>query len=364
MYTTSDFESTVYASTQPSASQVRGIADFSKVTINEAPRGNLLKVILIFAVALILPTAGRAAPKRVPKAAADTAVGPSCNADLELAKKFAELGDWKDAESQFSAAAKDETCRKQAWSGIETARHHREANVLQTGQIYESEHEWLKAEDLYRSAAADPSTGNATRSIVGDRLRSVLKAQAREKRWSEWSDTVKKVSAAVVFFFGLVLLFATVRSIWKSRQTILIYPFAAPTNELATVLNMQLRYARVTMQDPALSPAGQVPAPLVENLFTFSEEVEPIDDLEIAGSKIPFASLGKLFGRPNVRVTGGFDGVAPIGNAYSIVQTHDASATTFIRREIRVGVPNVQRLDLLDFAYDVMVKASSAYEPI
>jgi hypothetical protein len=138
-----------------------------------------------------------------------------------------------------------------------------------------------------------------------------------------------------------------------------IQPFAAPTDELAKGLDIHLRYARAMMQDPALSPAGQVPASLVENLLTFADETESIEDLEIAGSKVPFASLAKLFGRPRIQVTGGFDGVAPIGNAYSIVKGHDDGAYVFIQHTIRVGEPSEQRRDLLDFAYDVIVKASS-----
>jgi hypothetical protein len=117
------------------------------------------------------------------------------------------------------------------------------------------------------------------------------------------------------------------------------------------------------MNNPAFSSAAQMPPFLIENL-KFSDEVEPIEDLEIAGSKIPFSSLQKLFGRPRVRVTGGFDGVGPVGNAYSIVQTEDSSADAFIRREIRIGEPTKQRLDLLDFAYDVLVRASSAYADV
>ena len=321
-----------------------------------------LALIVMFAAATTIPGADGTANRRVAKPAVEPAVG-TCEAELELAKTFADLGDWQDAETHFTAATKDTGCRQQGLAGIQAARGQQGANLLQTGQIYESEGQWSKAEDLYRAAAADQSTGNTTRKIILDRLRFVLAAQAPQKRWAEWEEKIKDGAGIAVFLLALVLLIATVLSIWKSRRIILIHPFAAPTDELAKGLNIQLRYARVTMNNPAFSPAAQMPPFLVENL-KFSDEVEPIEDLEIAGSKIPFASLGKLFGRPSVRVTGGFDGVGPIGNAYSIVQTHDASANAFIRREIRVGVPNEQRLDLLDFAYDVIVRASSAYAAV
>lgn len=325
-------------------------------------RAQLAKIVMV-AVAINLTTSVVAARQRGPTAAMEQAAG-TCDADLELAKKYAELGDWKEAETRFAAAAKDDRCRQQAFAGIQTARSHQEANLLQVGQIYESEHQWSKAEDLYRVIAADSSLGEATRKVADDHLRSLLQTQVREKKWTErrdWiAESLKDMAAVAAFFLGLLLLIFTIRSILQSRRTILIHPFAAPTDELAKGLNIQLRYARLTMNNPAFSRAAQMPPFLVENL-KFSDEVEPIEDLEIAGSKIPFGSVGKLFGRPSVRVTGGFDGVGPVGNAYSIVQTQDGSADAFIRREIRIGVPTEQRLDLLDFAYDVIVKASSAY---
>ncbi len=300
------------------------------------------------------------------RVAKPTLVG-TCDQELALAKMFADLGDWRDAVTHFAVAAKDGKCQQQGVIGIKTARSNEEAILLNTGQIYESEHQWLKAEDLYRAAASDSSIGDATRNIAGQRLKSVLLAQTREMRWSRLRDSVaewiKDVAAVTVFFLSLVLLFFTAKSVWKRRRVILLHPFDAPTDELAKGLNIQLRYARLTMNNPAFSRAAQMPPFLIENL-KFSDEVEPIEDLEIAGSKIPFSSLEKLFGQPSVRVTGGFDGIEPVGNAYSLVQTHDSSADAFIRRQIRIGVPSEQRLDLLDFAYDVIVNASSAYADV
>jgi hypothetical protein len=261
---------------------------------------------------MLCPTTGRTANHRVEKPTVNKAAAGPCDGELALAKTFADLGDWKNAETHFTSAAKEVECRQQALFGIQAARRHEEDGILRTGQIYESEHEWSKAEDLYRAAAADLAMGDAARKIATDRLRSVLAAQVREKRWPRWRDSVaewvKDGAGVAVFFLALVLLIFTIRSIRKSRRIILIHPFAAPTDELAKGLNIQLKYARVTMNNPALSSAALMPPFLIENL-KFSDEVEPIEDLEIAGSKIPFASLGRLFGRPSVRVTGGFDGV-------------------------------------------------------
>lgn len=285
------------------------------------------------------------------------------NTDLVLAKEFASLGDWKDAEAHFADAAKypNPNSQMEALACLETAHIKLGAALLQAGELFESEHQWSKAEDLYRTAVADPATNRETREVLGERLKASLEAERREDWWAIGSDAVKDAVEATVFVLALILFVATVTSIYKSRKRILIYPFTAPTDELAKGLNNYFRYARSMMQNPALSPAGQVPAVLVEDLLTFDDEIEPIEDLEIAGSKVPLASLSKLFGRPLIRVTGGFDGIEPLGNAYSVVKTHDGSADAFVNHTIQMGVPSVQRRDLVNFAYDVLVKASSAH---
>jgi hypothetical protein len=317
-----------------------------------------LIVILAAAAALQMPAWGDTC------AAVSAVQQPSMttvNADLELARKFAALGDWKDAEAHFAAAAKDPASQREALACIEVARHNEDIGLLQTGQIYESEHQWLKAQDLYRAAAADPSSGNEARKVLDARLAAALQAERRENRWAEWKEWIKNAAEAIVFCLALIILSATVRSILKSRRTILVHPFIAPTDELAKGLNGHLKYAWAMMQNPALSAAGQVPVPLVENALQFADEFEPIEDLEIAGSKVPFASLAKIFGRPSIRVSGGFDAVAPLGTAYSVVTTPDGRADSFVQRTIRVGVPDQQRHDLLDFAYDVIIRVCSAY---
>jgi hypothetical protein len=283
------------------------------------------------------------------------------NTDLLLAKEFASLGDWKDAEAHFANAAKDPNSQKEALACIDMARTKVDAARLRAGQLFESGHQWSKAEELYRTAIADPATSSETREVFGERLKASLETEHREDLWTTGSEWVKDGVETVVFILAVILFLATVGSIYKSRKRILIHPFTAPSDELAKGLNNYFRYARSMMQNPALSPAGQVPAVLVEDLLTFDDEIEPIEDLEIAGSKVPFASLSRLFGRPLIRVTGGFDGVEPLGNAYSVVKTHDGSADAFVNHTIHMGVPSVQRRDLVNFAYDVLVKASSAH---
>jgi hypothetical protein len=283
---------------------------------------------------------------------------------LDLAQEYEQLGDWKDDEAHLAAAAKDPACRLKALTGIRESRTHEADNLLRLGNVYELEHQWSKAEEIYRAAGNDPSLEESTRVAAIGHLNLAVKERLREEEWAksrnsaiEWA---KALAEGVAIVIALLLVIFTTRSIWRNRRIILVQRFDAPREELANTLKILLKYARSTMNNPAFSGASQVPAFLVENMI-FHDEIEPIEDLEIAGSKIPFGSLNKLFGQPSVRVPGGFDGVQPVGTAYSVVQSRSGSDNAFIRRDIRTVEPSEQRVDLLDFAYDVVVKASTAY---
>ena len=157
---------------------------------------------------------------------------------------------------------------------------------------------------------------------------------------------------------AVVLLFAALWEIWKRRQGTVIRDFVAPKDELAKGMALKLKYARATMRNPALSPVGAMPAPLVKNLFLFEDEVPAIEDLDLAGTTVPFAALTKLFGEPRVQVSGGYDGQAPKGLAYAEIRSRQYGLVALRRKEIRVGTPS-ETADTLDFAYDVVVRTSS-----
>jgi len=218
---------------------------------------------------------------------------------------------------------------------------------------------WSKAEDLYRPAAADKSLTEEARKEISQRLALVLEKQRGERRWAAIKDWIERVVGFVVILFAVTLTVATLLSIAKRRRIILIRPFVAPTDEYAKSLNIHLKYAREMMRNPALAPAGNVPPALVTTML-FDDESDPIEDVELAGSKIPFSALAKLFGRPGVQVGGSFDGVAPLGNAFCFIETRGSKADDSVQHAIRLGVPDQQRQDLRDFAYDVIRKAITA----
>jgi tetratricopeptide (TPR) repeat protein len=322
----------------------------------------LWTLVLFLAVAIALAQ-GVTTPRTVKQAAVPAPKKP--NVEIEIAKQYAQLGDWSEAETHFLAAAKDPDSQAEALAGLEDARRkadEAQTAVLAVGKHYEDAEMWSKAEDLYRSAAADKSLTDEARKEIGGRLTLVLEKQHWDRRWAEakdWMDRLTILVGYAVIAFALLLAIATFRSIAGRRRIILIRPFAASTDENAKGVAIQLKYAREMMRNPALAPAGQVPPALVA-MMLFDDESEPIEDVELAGAKIPFSALAKLFGRPGVQVGRSFDGVTPLGNAYSSIQTRGARADDFVQHAIRVGVPDQQRQDLRDFAYDVIRKAITA----
>lgn len=321
----------------------------------------IVVVVLVAAVTTSAPGSAKADPP-MPSGK------PSCSRELEMAQDYARIHDWKDAESQFRAAAEDsdlpEKCRWQAFKGLQLAQNVRIAAQLEVGQVYEAKHQLRQAEELYKTLLLDATIGDATREVARGRLEAILSTQANKHKLPDLrhsvTEWIKDIAAALAFILSSVLLFAAIWSVWRRRRLVLIEIFTAPTEELTKTIGIQLRYARSVINEPALSPAAQMPPFLLENL-RFSDEVDDIEDVEIAGSKIPFAALGRIFGQPRVMVRGGFEGAEPIGLAHCVLETRHGLSDSFLWRAIRVGVPNEQRLDLLNFAYDVMVRAYLAH---
>jgi tetratricopeptide (TPR) repeat protein len=317
-------------------------------------------LVLFLAVAIVLPMQGVTNPGPAKQAPSPAPKKP--NVEIEIARKYTQLGDWSEAEAHFLAAAKDPDSQAEGLAGLENARRkadEAQTAVLAAGKYYEDADMWSKAEDLYRPAAADKSLTEEARKEISQRLALVLEKQRGERRWAAIKDWIERVVGFVVILFAVTLTVATLLSIAKRRRIILIRPFVAPTDEYAKSLNIHLKYAREMMRNPALAPAGNVPPALVTTML-FDDESDPIEDVELAGSKIPFSALAKLFGRPGVQVGGSFDGVAPLGNAFCFIETRGSKADDSVQHAIRLGVPDQQRQDLRDFAYDVIRKAITA----
>ena len=258
--------------------------------------------------------------------------------------------------------------QKEALAGIDSVRtkldkekEDSDRAAFAVGKSYQDNDLQTKAEDVYKNVAINPAVGRDIRQEANAQLLTTLAAQWWDRDLAKAKDMVEGFVWCLALLIALVLTIAAISSVMGHRKAILIHDFKAPSDEIARGLALNLKYARASMRDPSLSPLGVMPAPLMANLFTFDDEVKPIEDLEIAGGKIPFSSIARLLGGPKIQVNGGFDGISPLGSAFAIIQKRGSKFESLHQKQIRVGVPREQRLDLLNFAYDVMVRASSAY---
>ena len=93
-------------------------------------------LVLFLAVAMVLPMQGVTNPG--PAKQAPAAKKP--NVEIEIARKYAQLGDWSEAEAHFLAAAKDPDSQAEALAGLENARRkadEAQTAVLAAGKYYE-----------------------------------------------------------------------------------------------------------------------------------------------------------------------------------------------------------------------------------
>jgi len=286
------------------------------------------------------------------------------NQDMVLAKIYEQAGDWKDAEIHFVAAVADPLTRNEALVGVRTSRveiDKAQNQILDAGSKYEEAHLWSKAEDIYRTIAVDPNANFALRSKALRQLESAVREQEGSRSFDERWERLKKVVEAVAAFIGLILLAAGVRSIYKRRSKIVLHNFSAPSDELAAVVAMHLKYARDTMHNPSLSGANQMPTTL--DIFQFEGESEEIEDIEVAGTTIPLASLSRLLAKPAVTVRGGFDGLDPLADIWAVLQTRKGVEDSILGT-VRMTLALEKRTDLRTFAYTVLVRATTAQQLI
>jgi hypothetical protein len=298
------------------------------------------------------------------------------NADLEMAKVYLRLRDWSEAEQHFVSATKDPISEPEALLGLEAARREADnerrvgiAAPLGVAKLYEKNDIEPKAEEIYRSTATNSSAPEDVRKSAADELATSIKAQEWDRRYAWLKEWTERVKGGVEFgFWALVVLIGVflARAIWNTlsrrRKAILFHDFSTPSDETSRGLAILFKQARARMQNPSLSPVTVMSPVLIRNLPTFSDEVEPIEDLELGGAKIPFAAIAKVWGEPKIQISGGFDGLSPLGGIFAVIKRRDDNQPIYWEQVVRTGVPSQQRSDLFDFAYDVIIRSSTAYD--
>jgi hypothetical protein len=320
-----------------------------------------ISITLAFAFTFV-PVPDVKVPPHPPNGQSPVATVKLPNQDLVLAKIYAVARDWKDAETHFVAAASDPEARNEALEGIKKSRvelDKAQFQILDAGGKYEDAHLWSKAEDIYRAIAVDPNASFTVRCTALTRLDSTLREQEGSRSFDERWERLKKAIEAVTAFLGFILLVAGARSIYGRRRKIVLQKFSAPNDELVAVVAMHLKYARDTMLNPSLSGANQLPITL--DIFQFEGESEEIGDIEVAGTTIPLAALSRLLAKPAVTVRGGFDGLDPVADVWAVLQTRTGGEESVLGT-VRMTQPLAKRTDLRTFAYNVLVRATTAQQ--
>ncbi len=296
------------------------------------------------------------------------------NADLEMAKIYAGMKNWPEAETHYVLAAQDPASRKEALAGLAEVRKRfnadklaGEAAALTVAKSYADRDIQPEAEKLYQGSATNAAVSEGTRGAARAGLAKALDAQETDRLFAsikEWTERVKSSMESLFWVIALLLGFflacTALQAIARRRKLILLHEFKSSSDEASRALSVTLQHARARMQHPALAP-GRMPGFLLLTMPTFSDELEPIEDLELGGSKIPFAALAKEWGRPRVQISGGFDAGKPAGEIFAVIEAKRASEQIYLNQAVRTQVPAQQQRDLFDFAYDVIVKASGAY---
>lgn len=298
------------------------------------------------------------------------------NADLEIAKVYMRLKNWSEAEEHFVLAARDPLSQTEALTGLENARSEIDAEKdmgetapMGVAKLYEDNDIQDKAEAIYQSAATNSTVSEDTRKSAAEGLARILKAQGGDRFFSSvkvWSERIEGLVESFFWVAALLLSFVLAwhigGAIFKRRKAVLFQDFITPSEELSRSLSIIFKQARSRMQNPSLSPIGAMSAVLVQHMPTFSDEVEPIEDLEIGGAKLPFAAIARLWGEPRIQISGGFDGLSPLGSIFATIKRRGGEQEIHRDQIVRTGVPSQQRGDLFDFAYDLIVRSSTAYD--
>ena len=286
------------------------------------------------------------------------------SAELTIAKIYYAQGDWKDAETHFLAAAAIPKSRLEALAGIKEAHMRQDQSqsaAFEAASAYEEEHDWAKAEDLYRSIAENATYQDTLRKDSLARLSVVLRKQALSGEADEAWEWIKRILEWLGLSAGILLIVFSVGAILKTRRCVVLHDFATPTDEDGRWIAMEFEHARERLLNPALSEAGPFPPILAKDLFRFEKETDDIENVEIGGVTLPLAALSKWLARPAVVIRGGFDAREPKAEAWATIETRKNDAQDFIAAGIRVDriSKSRSRSDIRTFAYTVLIRAAA-----
>jgi hypothetical protein len=302
---------------------------------------------------------------------------------FDAAKKYEGLGEWEKAEEQYLKAGAGATpdLRQRSLDGAIRVRGHlreqKKHAALASAKLLQDQERWKDAEQAYLDILkSDPQTEREVTAAL-DRIRPHIPGPRWSEAFDEYAASIGRVLIVPAFFAVLLALWFSALAVGKMRRSILLVPFSGGTDESTKQIAFWIQRVRGELRSAALplfsgsEGSPQSMSPSVESGFPFTGEIElqletlEPPELEIGGIKLPLKQIMQFVAVPRVRVSGCWLIGQVTGNAYAEVERR--SWTKFeqhsiVRRAI-VSAPGVaQDKDLRIFVYDVLMRASRAYD--
>jgi len=298
---------------------------------------------------------------------------------LEIAALYERLNDWEQAEKQLLAAAGGPSAelRERALEDLERVRQHAERSAespnLELAWFYERRRLWREAEKHYLAAAAETSEEVRRIALEGlERVRPQMPLTGLAEDLEPIEPRVEFVTAllakglAVVAFLAVgFILVSAARGVIRARRQIEVLPFVANSSEGSAQIDYWLGRTRARCRAPQPFPGG--PAAMSRMAFPYlrlpglADHLPELDEVTLAGTKLPAGELLRKTKLPRVRVTGGWVFNESNGRVFAEferrkgISRYEPVAT--IEREIPA---KGQEHELELFAYDVLIQAARA----
>lgn len=319
-------------------------------------------------VAFVVPALAQQATKR-------TAVPKPDPFARTAARKYEALKQWTEAEQQYMKLGEGATAAVQAEAiaGVERVREARDkekvSKAIAAAELLIRHKQPSQAEavllDLIKS---EPQA--AQNDKVADLLRR-SRPELFNERWTERWDRLSGYITRVLVPVGvLAVLGMLVASVLRVRRYAQVLPFSASDDASAQMLASLLQSVRAEMLELANSPVvPPVLAPNIPSVLAVTaigvNALPAIPDVELAGAQLPVSQVAQWFGRPKVRVSGGWFVGTGTGHVFAEIETRQWLGYAVSARPV-APLPSAagaaRDVALKTFAYDVYRKAANAYE--
>jgi hypothetical protein len=290
--------------------------------------------------------------------------------DLELAKRYEKMSRWKEAEQEYIQAARvGAPCiAKEALAAVERLKFNRASDDqvfdLDLARKYEAMHEWKDAEQHYAAAGKD-----APLNVREESLDGAARMRGKPSVWlQELVDTLDRYVGYLARFLVLLIIIQMISLIRKNRTAVQFMPFESTTDGGAKLILFWISSARDGLPNllapvRRMSRSNVVDALPLIILPGIDNLPDPAQNLTFGPATLPLANLIPLVNVPIVRVYGRWVIGQTTGTAQAQIKVRKGRFSSQFNEEDS-GYSNVdsaaspaQDRQLALFGYDVLVKA-------